>query len=482
MGFQLKLFSFWVCLLLTLSFCHGKNVTVKVFGLMHCRECIRHDFSSSQESMGINVSISCKSRNRETKPQGNGAVDSEGKFYVALSAEITKHGNPLDGCVAKLQSAAATPCPIQSAQTASVKLLATEENATEAAYNRPTTIQFSPVTCQSAIFWPLPNFTFFPGVSPPTGEPMGFAPPPSEALPPLATSIQPPSPPDGNFLPPPAPASPPSYLPPIPSLPPPPPKFGDPSPPPDVNLGTPPPAPASPPSYLPPIPSLPPPPSEFGDPSPPPDVNFGTPPPAPAPAPASWSQSPQNKPNPTSKGTSRPPIPVYETPLLPPQVQPSNAPIPSPTPKSRKPIRPPFSEHPLQKPPPHSNQLPPPPASPFYQTPYPSPPPVLPAIPPPHGEPRPKTPNAPPPNPQLGKPTPTSPAGSLNPPDQGNPNPIPRAPPVPQLPPIPTVPRKYFNAPKSKSQPPRSSYSSHPDLCSFGAPGNKKSDLALFYI
>ncbi|KAH6820279.1 hypothetical protein C2S53_014017 [Perilla frutescens var. hirtella] len=294
MAVQLKLKLF--LLLTTLSFCcEAENSTVvKVVGLIHCtHDCgIRNHSSSSNASsnLGLDVLIICKGgKSNETKTQGNGGVDEHGKFNVTLSADPS---SSIDGCYAKLQisnsssSSSAPNCPIQ----ASLNIL-----------HRPTTtIEFSPITCQSAFFWPFPNLTFF--ASPPPPPPPEYTPPPQPQVPlsPLASPVQPPQP-----------------------------SYDDP-------------------------------------PSPPP-----TPPP-----------TYQNLPTPTSSPQAPPPLPLYTEPS-PPLLPPVNNPTP---PKS--------------------------------------------------------------PTPALSPP-------SLPPPSRRRPNPIPRAPPIPRLPVTPSVPRKYFNAPKSKSKPPR---------------------------
>ncbi|KAL8556222.1 hypothetical protein ACS0TY_003863 [Phlomoides rotata] len=356
----------------------AKNATVKVIGSIHCTDCIRHEFSNSQASPGVDVFISCKLKNREKKTQGSSAIDKQGKFNVTLSSEMTED---VQGCFAKLQTASSdgtrAPCPLQSAQSASLELLSTQENATQTAYNRPTIIKFSPVTCQSAFFWPLPNLTFFP-TSPPPAE---YAPPPSEALPP----VQPPLPPAEDSIPSPAPASEPPYLPQIPSPPP-----------------------------------------------PTPEIEIPLPTPAPAPA----FQSPKNVPIPTIKNPSPPPLPINKPP------PPLSSPIPPPTPQFQHPIpHIPLKKH--KKP--HS-----------IKTPIAPPTPVLSPAPPLSETPNPPPAPAPAPLPKHENPTPPPSPRKSNPPTEKKPGFIPRAPPVPQLPPIPQVPRKYFNAPKSKSKPPHS--------------------------
>ncbi|PIN12740.1 hypothetical protein CDL12_14648 [Handroanthus impetiginosus] len=401
MGFQVRLLCFGVLLLSFLSLCYGKNVTIKVIGLMHCKDCMRTQFSSNQDSLGIDVLIRCKSRNKEMNTQGNGAIDREGKFNITLSTKITSDGNTIDGCFAKLQSGSSTSCPIQSPQTASINLISNEENATQVAKYSPTLLKFSPITCQSAFFCPFIKF-----------------PPPSPAQSPL--------PPPENSSPPPALATAPSYSPPAP-------EFESPSPPPHFNVNIPP-------TPMPVVQT------PQGPPSPPPvpvvQTPQGQPPLVSSPTPV--VQTPQGPPSP-------PPVPVVQTPQGPPPLvssRPSPPPLAPQIPPSNEPIPPPKTKFPISKPPlphsppPYSNQFPPPLAPPplLAENPYPPPPQIA------------HNPYASPPLPKLEEPSP---------PNQRKPNPIPRAPPVPRLPPIPTVPRKYFNPPKSESQPPQSSYPSH---------------------
>ncbi|KAG8368168.1 hypothetical protein BUALT_Bualt15G0017000 [Buddleja alternifolia] len=166
---------------------------------------------------GLNIFIHCTSKNRESNTKGNGAVDREGKFNVTLFTEITKNGSTIEGCFAKLQSTSAATCPLKTAQIASLKLFSSEENSKQSAHNSISRqIKFSPVTCQSAFYWPFikhpSNLKYLLALLPSPGPPTGYAPPSSQTLPP------PPVPPVENVIPPPAPASTPAYLPPIPSL------------------------------------------------------------------------------------------------------------------------------------------------------------------------------------------------------------------------------------------------------------------------
>ncbi|KAH6789416.1 hypothetical protein C2S51_004422 [Perilla frutescens var. frutescens] len=182
-------------LLTTLSFCcQAKNSTVKVVGLIHCtHDCgIRnHSSSSNASNLGLDVVIICKGgKSNETKTQGNGGVDEHGKFNVTLSDPTSS----IDGCYAKLKisnsssSSSSSPnCPIQ----ASLNIVPSNEIVVM--NNRPTTIiEFSPITCQSAFFWPFPNLTFF--ASPPPPPPEYTPPPQPQPQPQVASPVQPPQP------------------------------------------------------------------------------------------------------------------------------------------------------------------------------------------------------------------------------------------------------------------------------------------------
>ncbi|XP_057788511.1 pollen-specific leucine-rich repeat extensin-like protein 3 [Salvia miltiorrhiza] len=176
MGLRVKFLVIGVFLLSTLGSCRAKSATVKVVGLLHC---IKNGSSCSNSSLGFEVMVRCKAN--EMMAQGNGGVDERGKFNVTLSAEIAGDSSATDGCYAKLQSRSGAPCHIQAAQAASVKIL-THSAATQAVnVSAPTVIKFSPITCQSAFFWPFPNITFFGSPPPPAPE---YTPPLENSTPP----------------------------------------------------------------------------------------------------------------------------------------------------------------------------------------------------------------------------------------------------------------------------------------------------------
>ncbi|XP_051146953.1 proline-rich protein 4-like [Andrographis paniculata] len=189
MGAHHKLAGFVALLLLTSSFCYSKTNTVQITGLVHCAECIRHDFNISQPSKGVSVIIRCKSKQETT--EGYGGVDRDGRFAIALQSvdERTDSGG-FNGCLAKLQSTT-RPCPINTAQTASLQLRMLHKNKTT---HEQTLIEFSPTMCQSALFWPFPNITTFFNTPPPSPEL-----PISPAVAPPPASPSPPPQSDGNF-------------------------------------------------------------------------------------------------------------------------------------------------------------------------------------------------------------------------------------------------------------------------------------------
>ncbi|CAI9765477.1 unnamed protein product [Fraxinus pennsylvanica] len=463
MGVLLRLSGLLLSFLLTLTFCNGKNMTVKIVGFIDCTDCIIQEFDSNRASLGLRVAISCKSTNGEMQTMGNGGVDREGNFNITLSNQISDDETTVQGCLAKLHSASGAPCPIQTAQAASMKIIRSEDNGTQAV-DVTQKLKFSPGTCQSAFFWPFirykffgqPNITYVPKLSPPPGPPVEYAPPPLQALPPPApapVSIDPSLPPTQSLPPlPPAqsPTSPIQY-----STPPSAPGPIDPSipptqsaPPPVHQYSVPPPTPVCKDPSSPPIQSLPPtiPPApvkgSYPTLAPPPPPTFESPisPPVSAPplspppyAQAPHSAAPTNRnpfaPHvPSSKRPNAPPSPIIKTPLAP------------PAPKLQQPFTPP----PVPK---FENA--PPPSKPTYQ---PNPPSIAPISP------------KPPPSP-IEKSLPPSKTPLLpvpnSPPSNGHSITIPRAPPVPKLPHIPTVPRRFFNPPKSKYLPPQPSHHLH---------------------
>ncbi|CAA0807670.1 Unknown protein [Striga hermonthica] len=410
----------WVFLFLSLSFCHGKDSTVKVFGQIHCANCIRHEFSSNRASSGLRLFIHCEDSGKtDTSIQGSGPVDEEGKFNITLSAHnTTKDGYSIDNCFTKLEK-----CLLKTTQTASLEFHTTNHNTAQEAHNTSIILKFCPETCQSAFFTPKPKFIF-----PNTSQILSLPRQPV-SMPHNPLVFQSPKKTPRNS------------------------KTESPSPSPIPIYNNPPhfPSPNEPisPPFLKQPPKTPP---QNRESTHPPTKAFHQTPYLQNPIPPSYPPTSHKKPH--LAAPTPIPVPKHQT-----TPTPSPSPGPNPSPYHHPPLSGPGS--PIPPPPNRKKSYPSPLVAPGpHITPTHSKSPPTPA-PAPISKPRkaiaPSPSQNPSPNHNPPPPEPENP--TLPPPDRRKPDPIPRPPPVPQLPPIPPVPRKYFNPPNTNpSQPPQSSH------------------------
>ncbi|KAB2602658.1 extensin-1-like [Pyrus ussuriensis x Pyrus communis] len=152
---------FWLCVLFV-SFCYAEQ-TVEVLGVGECTDCDQNSIKTSRAFSGLRVTIDCKPENGHFKTRGVGKLNEHGEFKVSLPKKILKEENQLkEDCYAQLHSASAVPCAAHDGlKSTKIVFKSKASDGTQTFGVAGGKLKFSPVTCNSAFFWPHKKHPFF---------------------------------------------------------------------------------------------------------------------------------------------------------------------------------------------------------------------------------------------------------------------------------------------------------------------------------